>query len=65
MRPSAMAAMRKMVAARLADGCVRLLSRRPPETRFWGASVSHEVKCFTVGHRVMSVPISDSRRSAL
>ena len=54
-----------MAAARFAEGCVRLLRRRPPEILFCGARVSHEVKCFSVGQRVMSVPISDSRRSAL
>ena len=31
-----------MAAARLADGWVRLLSRRPPEILFWGARVSHD-----------------------
>jgi hypothetical protein len=30
-----------------------------------GASVSHDVKCFSVGQRVMSVPISASSRRAL
>src|SRR4249919_767438 len=40
--------MRKITAARLADGSVRELSRRPPEILFLGASVSHEVKCFSV-----------------
>jgi len=38
-----------MAAARLADGCVRLLRRRPPEIVLWGASVSQDVKCFSVG----------------
>jgi hypothetical protein len=41
----------------LAEGSVRELSRRPPEMRFWGASVSHAVKCLGEGHRVISVPI--------
>lgn len=54
-----------MAAARLADGCVRLLRSRPPEILFCGASVSHDVKCLSVGQRLMSVPISESRRSAL
>ncbi len=54
-----------MAAARFAEGGVRLLSRRPPEIVFCGARVSHEVTCFSVGQRVMSVPISDSNRSAL
>ena len=38
-----------MAAARFADGWVRLLSKRPPEILFCGASVSQEVKCFAVG----------------
>jgi hypothetical protein len=53
-----MAAMRKMAAARFADGSVRALSKRPPEILFLGASVSQAVKCFSVAPRVMSVPIS-------
>lgn len=36
-----------------------------PEILFCGASVSHEVKCLSVGQRIMSVPISAIRRSAL
>ena len=57
--------MRRIAAARLADGWVRELSSRPPEILFWGASVSHEVKCFSVGQRVMSVPISAINFSAV
>ena len=57
--------MRKITAARLADGSVRELSRRPPETLFLGASVSHEVKCFSVAQRRMSVPISAISFSAV
>ena len=60
-----MAASRRMAAARFADGCVRLLKRRPPEILLFGARVSHEVKCLSVGQRVMSVPISESSRSAV
>src|SRR5438093_7732390 len=56
--PTASAARRSAAAARLADGCVRDPSRRPPEILLFGARVSHEVKCFSVGHRAMSVPIS-------
>ena len=55
-----MAVMRKMAAARLADGCVRELRRRPPEILFLGARVSQEVKCFSVAQRRMSVPISET-----
>jgi hypothetical protein len=31
----------------------------------WGARVSQDVKCFSVGQRRMSGPISASRRRAL
>lgn len=54
-----------MAAARFADGWVRLLRSRPPEILLFGASASHDVKCFSVGQRVMSVPISERSRSAL
>ena len=64
-RPRFMAPRRKMAAARFAEGCVRLLRRRPPEILFCGARVSQDVKCVSVGQRVMSVPISDSKRRAL
>ncbi len=33
----------------MADGWVRELRRRPPDILFFGASVSHEVKCFSQG----------------
>ena len=49
---------RKAAAARFAEGCVCELRSRPPDTLFFGASVSHEVKCCALGHRRMSVPIS-------
>ncbi len=54
--------MRRMAAARFADGCVRELSRRPPEILFLGARVSQDVKCFSVGQRLISVPIIDLRQ---
>src|SRR3972149_5720751 len=60
-----MAASRRMAAARFAEGCVRLLSRRPPPTLVLGARVIHDVKCLSVGQRVMSVPTSERSRSAL
>ena len=47
-----MAATRNTAAARLAEGWVFELSRRPPEIRFWGARVSHAVKWCSVGQRV-------------
>jgi hypothetical protein len=37
----------------------------PTHNLFLGASVSHEVKCFAVAHRPMSVPISAISFSAL
>ena len=43
--------MRRIAAARLAEGWVRELRSRPPEILFFGASVSHEMKCFSEGHR--------------
>src|SRR5215467_4097340 len=49
---------RKIAAARLAEGGVRELSRRPPEILLLGASASQEVKCLALGQRAMSVPIS-------
>ena len=59
-----MAATRRMLAARLAEGWVLELRRRPPETRFWGARVSQAVKWCSVGQRRMSVPISAMSLSA-
>jgi hypothetical protein len=59
-----MAQRRKMAAARLAEGGVRQLSRRPPEILLFGAKVSQEAKCFSVGQRRMSVPISAMSGSA-
>ena len=56
--------MRRIAAARFADGWVRELISRPPVILFLGARVSHEVKCFSVGQRVMSVPISAISLSA-
>lgn len=38
------------------DLLMRELSTLPPEILFPGACVSHDVKCLTVGQRVMSVP---------
>ena len=49
----------------MADGWVRELRRPPPEIVFLGASVSHEVKCFSDGHRPISVPISESNFNAV
>ena len=38
---------------------------RPPVIVFLGASVSQDVKCFSLGQRVMSVPISAMSRKAV
>src|SRR5271169_6005341 len=53
-----------MTAARLADGGVLELSRRPPEILLLGASVVQEAKWCSVGQRLMSVPISAMSCSA-
>ena len=58
LRMRLMAATRNTAAARLAEGWVLLLRRRPPEIRFWGARVSQAVKWCAVGQRRRSVPIS-------
>src|SRR5215210_4788130 len=52
------AAMRRAVAARFTVGFVLLPSTRPPETLVPGHSPNHDVKCLTVFHRLISVPIS-------
>src|ERR1700693_2196963 len=49
---------RSMTAARLAEGGVLELRRRPPEILLLGANASQEVKCFSVGQGRMYVPIS-------
>src|SRR5713101_6514672 len=59
-RPTETAAKRRSVAARFVDRRVRELSTLPPEILLPGASVSHDVKCFAVGQRVMSVPHSET-----
>jgi hypothetical protein len=56
-RPTLTAAMRSSALARLADRRVFELSTRPPEILFPGARQSHDVKCFAVGHLVMSSQI--------
>ena len=59
-----MAAMRRIFAARLAEGGVREPRSLPPEIWFRGATASHETKCFSVAQRRMSRPISDTSLSA-
>ena len=44
-----MAARRRILAARFADGCVRDPSSFPPEILLFGASVSQEAKWCSVG----------------
>src|SRR5215813_14049599 len=53
-----LAARRRAAATRLAEGLVRPLIFLPPETLLPGARLSQEAKGFSVGHRVMSSPIS-------
>ena len=62
--PTPTAAIRNSTVARFAERRVRELSTLPPEILFPGASVSQEVKCFAVLHRLMSVPHSDTILSA-
>ena len=50
---------RRAVGRRLRCDCSR---SRPPEILLWGARVSHDVKCFSVRQRLMSMPISESSR---
>jgi hypothetical protein len=64
-RPRLMAAIRKVAAARFADGWVCELKSRPPETLFLCASVNHNAKSLRDGHRRMSVPLSDTYLSAV
>ena len=47
-----------MVAARFDERRVLVLSTLPPDILLPGDNVSQEVKCFSVGHRLMSVPHS-------
>jgi hypothetical protein len=53
-----MAARRSAAATQLAERFVRPLSFWPPETLLPGERLSQEAKCFSVGHRLMSNPIS-------
>ena len=39
-------------------GGVPRLNTLPPDTRWCGHRPNHDVKCFTLGHRLMSTPIS-------
>jgi hypothetical protein len=48
-----------MVAALFVLCEVWLLKRRPPEIRVPGHSPSQAQKCLTLGHRLISVPISE------
>ncbi len=65
MIPTDIAHMRSMAAARLAEGWVFELMSLPPVILFLGASVSQDVKCFSLGQQVMSVPISEISRKAV
>src|SRR5512145_2286471 len=50
---------RKAWPARLVVGSVSLCNTLPPEIALCGASPNHDAKCLTVGHLLISVPISD------
>jgi len=52
------AAKRSAVVARFGVGLVLLPSTLPSETFVPGHSPNHEIKCLTVFHRLLSVPIS-------
>ena len=54
-----------MVATRLAEGGVRELSKRPPEILLLGASVVQDAKWYSLGQRLVSVPISAMSCSAV
>jgi hypothetical protein len=45
--------MRRILAARFAEGWVRVRRSFPPEIWFSGLTVSHEAKCFSEGHRLI------------
>ena len=55
---SELAAKRNAAAARLALGLVRLLRVFPPVISLPGHNPNQDVKCLTVGHRVISRPTS-------
>ena len=59
-----MAARRRILAARFADGCVRDPRSFPPEILLFGASVSQEAKWCSVGQQCISTPISEISLSA-
>jgi len=58
-------ARRKIPAARFAVGLLLLDNIRPPEILVPGHKPNHDAKCFALGHRVMSVPISAIKAKAL
>src|SRR5713101_9430464 len=53
------AARRRATVTRGAPGRTRRDSTFPPEILCWGHSPNQRQKCFTLGHRVISVPISE------
>ena len=59
------AARRRATVTRWAPGRTRRDRTFPPEIWCWGHSPSQLQKCFTLGHRYMSVPISLRRIKAV
>ena len=57
-RPTFTADTRKNCAARFAERRVLLLNPWPPDLLLPGAHGRHEVQCFSVGHRLLSMPHS-------
>src|SRR5450759_4485987 len=52
------AAMSKAVVARFLVGCTPVCFTLPPVMRLFGHRCNQEVKCLTVGHGLILVPIS-------
>ena len=63
--PTFIADNRKIAAARFAERRVLVFSTLPPDILLPGAKVSQDVKCFSVGHRRMSIPHSPTSFKAV
>src|ERR687888_2745552 len=63
--PTCIADNRKIAAARCAERRVLVFSILPPDILLPGAKVSQDVKCFSVGHRLMSMPHSPTSFKAV
>lgn len=62
--PIVTAAIRSRAVTRIEKRRVRVLRTLPPEILFPGARVSQDVKCWTAGQRLVSVPHAATIRSA-